>query len=123
MSTVNCVERYGGPLPRYAYRQVADSARSMLAEALARFNGEPLAGVPGPSVERHRRRLGELHLDLLEARLALDIHLDHASWCVPELRALSDENPLRESLLVLLIGRCTPVAGRGGLCGFPGRSP
>lgn len=99
-------------------RRVGDarSARSMLAEALALFNGEPLAGVPGPFAERHRRRLSDLHLDLLEARLALDIDLGRASWCVPELRALSDENPLRESLYVLLI-RALHASGR------PGRPP
>lgn len=96
-------------------RRVGDarSARSMLAEALALFNGEPLAGVPGPFAERHRRRLSDLHLDLLEARLALDIDLGRASWCVPELRALSDENPLRESLYVLLI-RALHASGRPG---------
>ncbi|MDP9793044.1 DNA-binding SARP family transcriptional activator [Catenuloplanes nepalensis] len=91
----------------------ASDARSMLAEALALFDGEPLAGVPGPFAERHRRRLTELHLDLLEARLALDVDLGRAAWCVPELRALSDENPLRERLSVLLI-RALHASGRPG---------
>lgn len=91
----------------------ARSARAMLAEALSLFKGEPLAGVPGPFAQRQRRRLSELHLDLLEARLALDIDLGRASWCVPELRALSDENPLRESLYVLLI-RALHASGRPG---------
>ena len=91
----------------------ARSARALLAEALALFHGEPLAGVPGPFAERHRRRLIDLHLDLLEARLSLDIDLGRAAWCVPELRTLSDENPLRESLAVLLI-RALHASGRPG---------
>ncbi|MFY1654455.1 AfsR/SARP family transcriptional regulator [Solwaraspora sp. WMMB762] len=109
--------RYAEALARRARRARragdARSARTMLAEALALFNGEPLAGVPGPFAQRHRRRLSELHLDLLEARLALDIDLGRASWCVPELRALTDENPLRESLIVLLI-RALHASGRTG---------
>ncbi|MFI5842623.1 BTAD domain-containing putative transcriptional regulator [Catenuloplanes sp. NPDC051500] len=106
--------RHAEALARSARRAGdAGTARAMLAEALALFNGEPLAGVPGPFAERHRRRLNELHLDLLETRLALDIDLGRASWCVPELRALSDENPLRESLSVLLI-RALHASGRPG---------
>ncbi|WP_051799275.1 AfsR/SARP family transcriptional regulator [Catenuloplanes japonicus] len=106
--------RHAEALARHARRTGdARSARAMLAEALALFHGEPLAGVPGPFAERQRRRLNELHLDLLEARLALDVDLGRAAWCVPELRTLSDEHPLRESLSVLLI-RALHASGRPG---------
>ncbi|WFE23662.1 BTAD domain-containing putative transcriptional regulator [Solwaraspora sp. WMMD937] len=110
---VRCAEALARRARRARRAGDARSARAMLAEALALFNGEPLAGVPGPFAQRHRRRLSELHLDLLEARLALDIDLGRASWCVPELRALIDENPLRESLVVLLI-RALHASGRTG---------
>lgn len=90
-----------------------ERAHSLLTEALSLWHGEALAGVPGPYAERQRRRLSELRLHLLESRLSLDIDLGRASWCVPELRSLADENPLRESLHVLLM-RALRASGRQG---------
>jgi DNA-binding SARP family transcriptional activator len=90
-----------------------EQAHALLSEALSFWNGEALAGVPGPYAERQRRRLSELRLHLLEWRLGLDIDLGRGAWCVPELRSLSDENPLRESLHVLLM-RALQASGRQG---------
>ncbi|MET0492627.1 MAG: BTAD domain-containing putative transcriptional regulator [Actinoplanes sp.] len=96
-------------------RQTEDreQAHALLTEALSLWNGEALAGVPGPYAQRQRRRLNELRLHLLEWRLGLDIELGRAAWRVPELRSLSDENPLRESLHILLM-RALQASGRQG---------
>ncbi|MDH6118528.1 DNA-binding SARP family transcriptional activator/tetratricopeptide (TPR) repeat protein [Kitasatospora sp. GAS204A] len=73
-----------------------DEARRLLDQALARWQGEPLTGVPGPYAQRQRHRLVELRLALLEERLALEVVFGHPGACLPELTALTAEHPLRE---------------------------
>ncbi|GGZ50067.1 AfsR/SARP family transcriptional regulator [Streptomyces subrutilus] len=78
-------------------------ARTLLARALGLWDGEPLAGVPGPHAETERTRLAEWRLQLLEARLDLDLEVGHHAGAVSELTALTAAHPLRERLRELLM--------------------
>ncbi|MER7583958.1 BTAD domain-containing putative transcriptional regulator [Kitasatospora sp. NPDC097691] len=82
-------------------------ARAHLAEALALWQGEPLADLSGRLIDRERERLSEFRLTLLEERLALDVTLaadpSEFSDFLPELEALAADHPFRERLQGLLI--------------------
>ncbi|MEU7240912.1 AfsR/SARP family transcriptional regulator [Streptomyces sparsogenes] len=78
-------------------------ARDLLNEALALWDGEPLAGVPGPYAETQCVRFHEWRLSLLESRLDLDLELGHHAEAVSELTALTAQHPFRERLRELLM--------------------
>ncbi|MFF8728063.1 BTAD domain-containing putative transcriptional regulator [Streptomyces sp. NPDC015171] len=78
-------------------------ARALLNQALAHWDGEPLAGVPGPYAEAQRARLEEWRLGLLESRLDLDLEQGCHAEAVSELTALTAAHPLRERLRELLM--------------------
>ncbi|MEU0336565.1 BTAD domain-containing putative transcriptional regulator [Streptomyces sp. NPDC006193] len=78
-------------------------ARALLNRALARWDGEPLAGVPGPYAEAQRARLEEWRLSLLESRLDMDLEQGCHAEAVSELTALTAAHPLRERLRELLM--------------------
>ncbi|MBV2357735.1 winged helix-turn-helix domain-containing protein [Streptomyces sp. J2-1] len=78
-------------------------ARQALRRALALWDGEPLAGVPGPYAEAQRVRLAEWRLQLLESRLDMDLEQGSHAEAVSELTALTAEHPLRERLRELLM--------------------
>ncbi|HEY9328643.1 MAG TPA: AfsR/SARP family transcriptional regulator, partial [Streptomyces sp.] len=78
-------------------------ARTLLNEALALWDGEALASVPGPYAEYQRSRLEEWRLQLTETRLDLDLELGCHAEAVSELTALTAVHPLRERLRELLM--------------------
>ncbi|MFF4502814.1 BTAD domain-containing putative transcriptional regulator [Streptomyces sp. NPDC001401] len=78
-------------------------AREVLGRALALWDGEALAGVPGPYAEAQRVRLEEWRLTLLESRLDMDLEQGCHAEAVSELTALTAEHPLRERLRELLM--------------------
>ncbi|MFE9307756.1 BTAD domain-containing putative transcriptional regulator [Streptomyces sp. NPDC006706] len=78
-------------------------ARESLRRALALWDGEPLAGVPGPYAEAQRVRLEEWRLQLLESCLDMDLEQGCHAEAVSELTALTAAHPLRERLRELLM--------------------
>ncbi|GGQ61804.1 AfsR/SARP family transcriptional regulator [Streptomyces asoensis] len=78
-------------------------AREVLNRTLALWDGEALAGVPGPYAEAQRVRLEEWRLGLLESRLDMDLEQGCHAEAVSELTALTAAYPLRERLRELLM--------------------
>ncbi|MGW2637433.1 AfsR/SARP family transcriptional regulator [Streptomyces sp. NPDC001348] len=78
-------------------------AREVLNRALGLWDGEALAGVPGPYAEAQRVRLEEWRLSLLESRLDMDLEQGCHAEAVSELTALTAAHPLRERLRELLM--------------------
>ncbi|MGP4009802.1 BTAD domain-containing putative transcriptional regulator [Streptomyces sp. 4N124] len=78
-------------------------AREVLGRALSLWDGEALAGVPGPYAEAQRVRLEEWRLQLLESRLDMDLEQGCHAEAVSELTALTAAHPLRERLRELLM--------------------
>ncbi|MFJ4633952.1 AfsR/SARP family transcriptional regulator [Streptomyces sp. NPDC088847] len=78
-----------------------ERALRLLHTTLDAWQGQPLAGVPGPVAEAARTRLIERRLNLLETRFEADLHLGRHREVLPELVALSGEHPLRDRLCEL----------------------
>nr|WP_149825183.1 BTAD domain-containing putative transcriptional regulator [Streptomyces tailanensis] len=78
-------------------------ARHLLKKALALWDGEVLASLPGPYAETQRTRLDEWRLQLIETRLDMDLEQGCHAEAVSELTALTAAHPLRERLRELLM--------------------
>ncbi|SDL13482.1 AfsR/SARP family transcriptional regulator [Streptomyces indicus] len=78
-------------------------ARALINKLLSLWDGEPLANVPGPYADAQRTRLVEWGLQLLEARLDMDLEQGCHAEAVSELTALTAAHPLRERLRELLM--------------------
>jgi DNA-binding SARP family transcriptional activator len=87
---------------RASHADAAWAAR-LLRQALALWQGEALAGLPGRLAESQRDRLAELRMAALEERLALDIKLGGHGAAAAELPELLAGDPLRERLTELLM--------------------
>ncbi|EWM11416.1 BTAD domain-containing putative transcriptional regulator [Kutzneria sp. 744] len=70
-------------------------------EGLRLWQGEPLAGVPGPFAESERQHLEELRLAAIEDRAETLLSLGRESEVVVDLRTTVEDNPLRERLRAL----------------------
>jgi DNA-binding SARP family transcriptional activator/tetratricopeptide (TPR) repeat protein len=80
---------------------------SLLAGALGRWRGEPLADVPSAVLARRELEgLAELRLRLTEARVDADLHVGRHDELVAELRRLAAEHPLRERIRAQLMLAC-----------------
>jgi DNA-binding SARP family transcriptional activator/tetratricopeptide (TPR) repeat protein len=77
------------------------AALSALDKALGLWQGEVLAGLPGPFAESERVRLTELRWGLLEDRAELALALRRHAEVAAELIGLVREQPLRERLVGL----------------------
>ncbi|MFD4387679.1 BTAD domain-containing putative transcriptional regulator [Streptomyces sp. NPDC058486] len=84
----------------------AELARRSFRQALARWQGSPLEGLPGPFAETWREHLTQWCLATLESAARADLECDDA-WELSEwvrvLSAAAEANPLRESLWELLM--------------------
>ncbi|WP_246258599.1 AfsR/SARP family transcriptional regulator [Amycolatopsis anabasis] len=79
------------------------AAVSAYADALALFEGEPLAGLPGPFVEGERLRLTERRIALAQEKVKRQLVLGRHADAVAELSALTQGHPYSESLAALLM--------------------
>ncbi|MEE1739685.1 SAV_2336 N-terminal domain-related protein, partial [Streptomyces sp. BE147] len=78
-------------------------ARRALTDALARTEGSPLDGIPGPFAAGQATRLAEWRLALLEFRIELDLEAGDHAGLLPELTALTTANPMNERLRAQLM--------------------
>ncbi|MGW5675451.1 BTAD domain-containing putative transcriptional regulator [Streptomyces sp. NPDC003860] len=81
----------------------ARTVHDRLARALERWQGVPLAGVPGPYAERQRARLAEVRRSAREALHGCALDLGRHADAVPALSALVAEEPFRERPYELLL--------------------
>ncbi|MFD9896176.1 BTAD domain-containing putative transcriptional regulator [Amycolatopsis sp. NPDC059027] len=81
------------------------------ADALELFQGEPLAGLPGPFAEGQRLRLAERRISLVQEKVDRQLRLGRHADAVGELSALLPAYPHSEPLAVLSM-RALYASGR-----------
>lgn len=87
-----------------ARREEPVEARRILADALALFRGDPFADIsPDGTVGAEAARLAGLRLDATESLLAARLDAGEVREVIPELEALVDAHPLRESIRGVLM--------------------
>jgi DNA-binding SARP family transcriptional activator/tetratricopeptide (TPR) repeat protein len=80
-----------------------ETAATRLREALALWQGQPLADIQGPYAEAQRENLARLRQAAVESRLAAEVELGAPGEVVAELVGLVAENPLHERFRELLM--------------------
>jgi DNA-binding SARP family transcriptional activator/Tfp pilus assembly protein PilF len=81
-----------------------ERAAAQLADALALWQGSPLADVPATMlVETEAERLAQLRLDAAELRIKAELACGSHAQVIPELRRLLADHSLREGLWLLLM--------------------
>jgi predicted ATPase/class 3 adenylate cyclase len=75
-----------------------ERAAVLLRDAMARFRGPALAGVPGDAAGAEAIRLEDARIDALVARIEADLGCGRHDQVLDELGALTDELPYREDL-------------------------
>ncbi len=85
--------------------------RPRLSAALARWRGEPFAGIELAALESERARLTELRLHAIDLHVDAELALGHHAAMVGVLEQLVAEHPLREGRWAQLM-RALYVAGR-----------
>ena len=95
--------------------------RALLGEALALWDGVPLAGVPGPFARQQRDRLEELRFGLEEDRFEAELQAGNAASIIADATALSQESPLRERPHGLLMRALNDVGRRADALAVYGR--
>lgn len=80
-----------------------ETAAKRLREALALWQGQPLADIQGPYAEAQRANLARLREATVESRLAAEVELGAPGEVVAELAALVAEHPLHERFRELLM--------------------
>jgi len=86
-------------------RAAGDLARAAthLRTALSLWRGAPLAGARGQYVQLERTRLEQIHSNILEERIVLDLELGRHNELIGELICLVNTYPLRERPYQLLM--------------------
>ncbi|MFF4729610.1 BTAD domain-containing putative transcriptional regulator [Streptomyces mirabilis] len=100
LDVADLTERGDEALRTKAFGDLA-TATDQLSVALALFQGEPLAGLPGPFAQAERERLMERRRTLRLARLESLILLGQFTDALDGLVALSVSDPYDESLLAM----------------------
>jgi DNA-binding SARP family transcriptional activator len=80
-----------------------DEAVGSLRSALALWRGPALTDVPGEVIGAAARRLDERRVTADSERLRLELAMGRHAEIIPDLRALVDENPMREELYANLM--------------------
>jgi DNA-binding SARP family transcriptional activator/tetratricopeptide (TPR) repeat protein len=96
--------RFIGLLDAAADAADVPSQQSLLQQALSLWRGAPFEGVQSNWLEQHEApRLLERYLTAIERRVDLDIADGRHAELVPQLRELTAQQPLRESLWARLL--------------------
>ncbi|NBH07234.1 BTAD domain-containing putative transcriptional regulator [Amycolatopsis sp. SID8362] len=80
-----------------------DTAADLCADAIGLFQGEPLAGLPGPFAEGERLRLREYRLSLAQRKADSQLRLGRYASAADELSTVLAAHPHREPVAGLLM--------------------